>query len=198
MLSDNISPHQLACGNEAVFSKIYNLYWEDLYGYIIRVLQDKEDAMDVIQETFISLWQQRDTLTGVQSLKSYLFAIARYKALKCIRSNIQKHDYLTSLLDFFMRQEESPEELMIARELRGIIDAQIERLPPKMREVFILSRQKNLSYKEIAASLNISDKTVKKQINNSLKLLRLKLGTHRYLPALYLLVVLKHLTPFVN
>lgn len=197
MLSDSISPHQLANGDEALFSKLYNLYWEMLYRYVVHVLQDKEDAMDVVQDTFITIWQQRDDLTKVQSLKGYLYAIARYKALKCIRNNIKKHDYFESLMDFFTLHEESPEDMMIADELQGIIDAQIELLPPKMREVFVLSRQNNLSYKEIAALLNISDKTVKKQISNSLKLIRLKIGAHNF-PTLYLLVVLKHLLPFIN
>lgn len=174
LLSESISSRQLAHGDETLFSKLYNLYWEMLYGYVIRVLQDKEDTMDVVQETFISVWQQRKTLADVGSVKSYLFSIARYKALRHIRLNIQKRDHLPSLLQFFNNYQESPETLLVSEELQQIIDAKVASLPPKMREVFILSREENLSYKEIAERLNISDKTVKKQISNSLKILRLE------------------------
>lgn len=184
-------------GDQKAFSTLYDRYWEAIFGYVARVLQDKEDAMDVVQDTFITLWQQRDGFDEIQSLSAYLYAIARYKALRYIRLNIQKRDYLASLLDFFTRHGESPEELQTANELQEMINTEIENLPPKMREVFILSRQENLSYKEIAAKLNISDKTVKKQISNSLKLLRIKLDD-QYPSALSLFIFLKICTDFIS
>lgn len=186
--SDSVSLRLLKQGDRQGFSKLYGMYWEMLFHYVMRVLHDKEDAMDVVQETFISLWQQRDDLGEVQSLPAYLKAMARYKALKSIRSNLRKHDYLESLLECFAQHEESPEGLMVANELRGIIDKEIEHLPAMMRRVFILSRQENLSYKEIAAKLTISDKTVKKQISNALKILRSKINDP-YITPLLLLVV---------
>ncbi|QNL51072.1 RNA polymerase sigma-70 factor [Olivibacter sp. SDN3] len=191
-LSESTSLLLLRQGDRQAFSKLYDLYWEMLYCYVVRVLRDKEDAMDVVQDTFISLWQQRAALGEVQSLQAYLKAMARYKAMKCIRDNIRKHDYLESLLDCFTQHEESPEGLMVAHELRGIIDAEIERLPTMMRKVFILSRRENLSYKEIASKLVISDKTVKKQISNALRILRSKINDPHVTSLLLLLVLEGH------
>lgn len=145
--------------------------------------------MDIVQETFIDLWQQRSALTKVSSIKSYIFSIARYKTFRYIRLNIEKRDYLTSLVEFFDEYEKSSETKLFTEELQGIIDAEVANLPQKMREVFFLSREKNLSYKEIAEQLNISDKTVKKQISNSLKILRLKLNNHNYLTLLVALIL---------
>lgn len=190
LLSESVSLLLLRRGDRQAFSKLYDLYWEMLYQYVVRVLHDREEAMDVVQDTFISLWQQRGDLRDVQSLQAYLKAMARYKALKSIQHNIRKHDYLESLLDCFAQHEENPEGLMVAHELRGIIDAEIERLPAMMRKVFVLSRQENLSHKEIASKLIISDKTVKKQISNALKILRAKINDP-YITSLLLLTVLE-------
>lgn len=182
----------LSSGDDKAFSELYDRYWEPLFGYVMHVLQDKEDSMDIVQDTFITVWQQRTSLGNVQSFKAYIFSIARYKALRYIRMNIRKRDYLSSLLNFLQAHDESPEELMINGELQSIINTEVANLPPKMREVFLLSREQRLSYREIAAKLNISDKTVKKQISNSLKLIRLKMEGD--LPsALMLLILLKSL-----
>ncbi len=179
-------------GDEKAFSVLYDSLWENLFGYVVRVLQDKEDSMDVVQDTFITVWQQRDTMEKVTSIKAYIFSIARYKALRYIRMNIRKRDYLASLLHFLHEYEESPERLLITEELQTIIDIEVSNLPPKMREVFLLSREQQLSYKEIAAKLNISDKTVKKQIGNALKLLRLKID-NEHLSTLLLLILLERI-----
>lgn len=182
----------LSSGDEKAFAGLYDRYWEPLFGYVMRVLQDKDDSMDVVQDTFVTVWQQRTTLGNVQSFKAYIYSIARYKALRYIRMNIRKRDYLSSLLNFLQAHEESPEDQLITGELQSIINAEVENLPPKMREVFLLSREQHLSYREIAAKLNISDKTVKKQISNSLKLIRMKMEGDAP-SALLLLILLRSL-----
>lgn len=187
--SESASLQLLRQGDRQAFTELYDRYWEMLYRYVVSVLRGRADAMDVVQDTFVALWQQRDTLDGVGSLPAYLKAMARYKALKSIRTHIREHDYLESLLDFFNQHGESPEDLLVANELRDIIDSEIERLPTMMRQVFILSRQENLSYKEIASKLIISDKTVKKQISNALKILRTKVNDP-YITSLWLLAAL--------
>ncbi|WP_353183388.1 RNA polymerase sigma-70 factor [Parapedobacter lycopersici] len=179
----------LADGDDrSAFALLYEGYWEPLFLYAARAIQNKEDAIDIVQETFIALWEQRQQVPAVQSLKAYLFAIARYKSLQYIRKHIHREDYADSLAAFLTRHEQSPEELLMADELQQLIDDEIQQFPKKMRVIFTLSRHENLSYKEIAEKLQLSDKTVKKQISNSLKLLRLKITNH-YLPLLVFLMV---------
>lgn len=191
-IDDAIFIQFLEKGNEKAFSTLYDHYWEALFLYVVRILGEKDDAMDVVQDTLITLWKQRDHMHEVKSLKAYLYSIARYKALRHIRLNIQKRDYLSSLLNFFEEYSESPEEQFISNELQMIINDEVSRLPPKMREVYRLSREQQLSYKEIASLLNISDKTVKKQISNSLKIIRLRID-NGLLSAVLLLLLLKEL-----
>src|SRR5690606_30515825 len=161
---------------------------EKLFVFVVKVLRDQDEAIDIVQETFIALWEQRAQLDDVGSLNAYLFAIARYKTMQYIRRNNNREDYLESLTAFLTRHEQNPEELMMLTELQKQIDDEVQQFPAKMRAVFTLSRHENLSYKEIAAKLNISDKTVKKQINNSLRLLRLKIND-QYLPLLTFLLL---------
>lgn len=188
---DTMVTQLLRQGDEKAFSLLYDTLWESLFSYVMRILHDREDTMDIVQETFIDLWQQRNTLANVNSIRSYIFSIARYKALRYIRLNIEKRDYLASLIEFFDEYEKSVESQLFTQELQRIIDAEVANLPQKMREVFVLSREKNLSYKEIAEQLNISDKTVKKQISNSLKILRLKLNDRNY-PTLLVALILPY------
>lgn len=174
--------------DRSAFALLYEHYWEQLFHYAVKAIQDKEDAIDIVQETFIALWEQREQIASLQSLKGYLFAIARYKSLHYIRKYSHRADYLDSLTAFLVHHEQNPEELLMAGELEKLIDDEVQKLPKKMRAIFTLSRHENLSYKEIAEKLKISDKTVKKQVSNSLKLLRLKINKH-YLPLLIFLLI---------
>ncbi|MCR8557782.1 RNA polymerase sigma-70 factor [Mucilaginibacter sp. BJC16-A38] len=162
--------------NKDAFNLIYARYWEQLYVYVAKVVTDKDEAKDIVQEIFVSLWSRRMSLNDIISLKAYLFTAARYKGLSFIKDNINKSKYLESLTAFFEYENDSVNEQLAANELSLIIDREIDNLPTKMREVFILSRKENLSHKLISEKLMISDKTVKKQINNVLKHFRLKLA----------------------
>ena len=162
--------------DKQAFDLIYNRYWEQLFVYVAKVITDRDNAKDIVQEIFVSLWFRRMNLSDIDSLQAYLFTAARYKGLTYIKDNIHKNKYLVSLKQFFNEECDSVSQQIEANELSLLIDDEIATLPPKMREVFILSRKENLSHKLISEKLMISDKTVKKQINNVLKHLRLKLA----------------------
>lgn len=171
-LTDKELLARICGGQDAALDELYGRYWEAVFLYVVRVLHDEDEAADVVQETFIALWQKRDELPEIHSLKSYLIGIARYKALRSINLNLSHERYRVSLLQFFNEQARSPETDLMAAEMERQLDAHIDRLPERMREVFLLSRREHLSYAEIAERLQISDKTVKKQIHNALKHLR--------------------------
>lgn len=188
---DYLLLQQLALGDELAFTTVYDQYWEPLLRHVMRILPDKEEAIDVVQETFLSFWRQGSKLEQVNSIKTYLFAIARNAAFKKWKLNLKQRDYLESLIAHYTEADEGFEQIINTKELSAVLDAEIEKLPVKMREIFIMSRKEHLSYKEIAERLNISDLTVKKQINNSLKQLRLKIG-EEYIPYLILLYILNN------
>lgn len=171
-INDNDLLDLINSGNESALSELYNRYWESVFLYVAKVLRDPEAASDIVQETFIALWQKRGDLSEVRSLKAYLISIARYKALRVISISQSEERYRESLVHFFSEYDNSPEATFIAAELDATLQTHIQRLPERMRAVFVMNRYEHLSYAEIAQRLNISDKTVKKQIHNALKYLR--------------------------
>lgn len=166
------------------FEVLFNRYWYKLLKYAARVVYDNHEAEDMVQEVFYSLWERKNALSPITSVSSYLHGAIRYKGLGYVRSNLHKNKYLESLTYFFEEGCDTINEQLDASELDGIINSEIDKLPPKMREIFILSRIEHLSHKEIAEKLNISDATVKKQINRSLNHFRLILDERSGIVAL--------------
>src|SRR4051812_17959356 len=93
--------------NQEAFDKLYSRYWEKLFLYIAKVIRERDDAQDLVQEIFVSLWLRRKNITTINSLPAYLFTAARYKGLSYIQSNIHKNNYSESLSAFFKDQEYS-------------------------------------------------------------------------------------------
>ncbi len=167
---------RLLCnGNKAAFDQVYQLYWQRLFLYVVKVIRDKEAAEDIVQEIFVSLWLRRDEISDQRTLSGYLFTAARFKGINYVKDQLKKGQHLDSLVEHFTTRQDTLNEGIEAKELHNLINQEIEKLPAKMRDVFVLSRRDQLSYKEISDRLQISDKTVKKQISNALKYFKLVL-----------------------
>jgi RNA polymerase sigma-70 factor (ECF subfamily) len=166
-------------GDALAYSEIFERYKILLYKHGFRMLDDQEDANDVIQDVFLALWQKRETLTIKTSLAAYLYQSVRNRIFDHLTHQKVIARYLSSIRDFIEAGQYITEEQIRARELATIIEAEIAALPQKMREVFELSRNEELSYRDIARKLNISDKTVKQQVYNAVKILRLKVNLLR-------------------
>jgi len=159
------------------YAILYERYWAMLFRYSRRILQNDEEARDVVQDVFVMLWSKAETLEIQISLSSFLYAATRNSILKLFQRGKVKSNYLNSLTEFIKQENNTTDHLVRDRELAKRIEHEVSMLPPKMREVFELSRRSHLSHREIATQMEISDKTVKKQMANALKILRLKLGT---------------------
>lgn len=187
---DKLLLSALCRGDEKAFNKLYDHYWEHLFIYVARIVGNDTDAEDIVQEVFVTLWKIREKLDHVNSLKAYLIIIARNRALKHILDCRNKQSYMDSFACFLESHENTTEQAISSNELSSLIDAEISLLPSKMQEIFILSRKESLSHKEIARQLDISHLTVKKQISNSIKYLKLKLG-NEYLSGIILFFLFK-------
>jgi len=155
-------------GLEELFDKYYDYLSEQVYF----ILKDVEESEDTIQELFIELWNKHEHLNNINSsLKSYLKRAAANRAL----NKIKKRKYFDDI-DSELEIERSVSQPNVSElsELKEIISNVVDELPPRCKEVFVLSREKELSYKEISAKLNISIKTVENQIGKALKILRKK------------------------
>ncbi|HYH56791.1 MAG TPA: RNA polymerase sigma-70 factor [Anseongella sp.] len=184
--TDNELAQLLREGDKAAYTEVYNRFKGLLYVHAYRMLQDREEAKDVVQELFTVLWTKRSTLFFKTGIASYLYASVRNRVFDRISRKKVESSYFESLKDFIPRTDCSTDTRVQEKELAALIEKEITALPVKMREIFELSRKANLSHKEIAEQLIISDKTVKKQVSNALKILRLKLSV---------VIIIFHLLP---
>ncbi|WP_017257165.1 RNA polymerase sigma-70 factor [Pedobacter arcticus] len=162
-------------GNEQAFSQIYERYKGVLYIHAVKMIKDRDEAQDVVQELFTKLWNKRETISINTTLSAYLYTAVRNRILDIFSHEKVVAIHQQSLQIFIKQGEYQIDNYIREKELALIIESEIATLPPKMREVFELSRKAHLSYLQIADQLNISENTVRKHITKALKRLRSKL-----------------------
>lgn len=167
-------------GSEEAFTRLYQLYVDELYQYANNVLKDATAAEDIVQELFISLWNSKDQLRIHTSLRAYLYTANRYLILRAIRKRKKEAQFFEQL-EQKIRGSADIENHIYGKELDQRVASLTAQLPEKCRTIYLLSREHQLSNKEIADKLGISVKTVENQMTIALKKLRKGMG--------YLLVI---------
>ena len=160
---------------KVVFDYIFNYYYSSLCAFALQYIDDRNSVEDLVQDFFVYLWIEAPRLKIKSSLKSYLFASIKNRCL-----DYQKHHKITEKYRSFIlfsseKEDNSMEHYFAESELRLAIQSSQEKLPPRCREIFELSRLNGLSNQEISDKLGISKRTVELQISNSLKILRKEL-----------------------
>ncbi len=161
----------LKSGDQAAFTEIYNRYWEKMASYAIRLTKSEEEAADIVQEIFVSLWKRKANVEVKGTLAAYLIKSTRNLSLKYIEKNISKHNFLEKLSIHANPLRSEIEDHISVKELQKQVDGAVAKLPSKMQQIYLLSRDEQLSHKEISQKLGIAEGTVKKQINNALKII---------------------------
>jgi len=160
-------------GDRVAFTVLYERYWRMIYAHVFNMLRDEDEAKDILQDLFSSLWSRADLLPEQeQGLSAYLYRAAKNRVLNQIRRSKYRDDYLSSLAAFADDMSNVTIEELEEKDLIEALEREIEKLPPRMKQVFEMSRKQHLSNKEIAERLGVSDETVKKQIHNSLKVIK--------------------------
>lgn len=172
-------------GDHLAFAEIYQRYKLILHHHAWSKLGSQTEAQDAIQEVFSTLWSKRDTIVISHNLSGYLYTSVRNHILNLIARKEVQDKYVASMQHFASTQTVTADHRVRENMLQLAIEKEIASLPPKMREVFELSRKHHLSNKEIAAIMGTSEQTVKKQISNTLKQLRSRLGLFTYLYMLF-------------
>lgn len=167
---------QMNCDNQNAFSEIYNRYWHSLFLHAYKMLGNEDEAKDVIQDLFISLWDKRKCLRLKTNLKAYLYFTTRNRVINHIRKHRISDLFINEIARGISLADTGTQRTLEEKDLIQIIDNEINNLPPRMRTVFELSRRKYLTHKEIAEKLGTSEETIKKQISNSLKILKQRIG----------------------
>lgn len=162
----------LKADDPGTVKQLFHQFYPFLCNTVYRILKDKAIAEDLAQDTFFKFWEKRATINIQTSLKAYLRRMAVNEALYYIRKNKKfQKDAEVEPGDLGVATE-TVEQTLLHQELEEKIAAAVQTLPPRCQEVFRLSRFEDLSYKEIAAKLEISIKTVENQMGKALKILR--------------------------
>jgi len=179
----------LAKGDSLAFAHVVNVYQERLLHFSLHYLNNREVAKDVVQDVFTIIWEDKEKLSRVNNLSSWLFTLAKNQSLKRIErikvsqkylSKLQ-HRQLNLIQDSLSHLDTSP---LIFDEIDSIFKKTVAKLPPQSKRIFEMSRFENKKNWEIADELNISIKTVEAGITKALKLLRPALK--QYLPIVFL------------
>jgi RNA polymerase sigma-70 factor (family 1) len=157
-------------GDEKAFEYIFHQYYNQVYTFVLNTLFDKTFAEDITQSVFISLWEKRETIDTEVNIAPFLYTIARNHVYRQTEQLLLKYKYEQYQQENV--QESSDIEADVnSRFLENILSELIEKLPSDRRRIFLLSRKENLSNKEIASRLQISEKTVETQIRRSVSFL---------------------------
>ena len=164
---------------ESLFNDYYTILCRKAY----RIVNNKEISEDIVQDVFFKLWDRRNKIVITNSLEAYLNRMVFNESISFLRRN-------KNLLEFSDEIEQSgtnhgPINTIEQKELNTIINDAINKLPPRCKTIFLLSRFEDLTYKQIAEQLNISVKTVENQMGKALKVLRKTLKYDYLLFAIY-------------
>nr|WP_282189232.1 RNA polymerase sigma-70 factor [Maribellus sp. YY47] len=170
---EKILVDKIRAGNELAFEKLFRQYYRPLCVFATRILQDYEMAEEVVQDFFVKLWERKEGFIVDTSVKNYLF-----RSVKNLSINVIKHEQIKlkhAQQSIAEAEANDYKDHFLEVDLELAIEKSINELPEKRREIFRLSREESLKYREIAERLNISIKTVEVQMGLAIKILREKL-----------------------
>ncbi|WP_195596777.1 RNA polymerase sigma-70 factor [Bacteroides cellulosilyticus] len=198
MCADNFSEERslilrLIGGDEDAFCELYATYKNRLIYFAMRFLKSREYAEDVFQDAFTVVWQSRRFINPDVSFSSYLYTIMRNRILNQLRNAANEEKLKESILSQALDYTEDTKREVMLNDLKSLISHALQQLTPRQREIFEMSREAQLSHKEIADKLGISVNTVQEHISISLKLIRtylIKYSGSEYVDLLLLLICL--------
>ncbi len=169
-------------GDREAFGEVFKTYYERLCNYANSFLNTMDEAEEMVQGTFLTLWEKREVIEIQSSVKSYLYQAVHNQSLNRIKHFKVRQMYAGHVLNTVSESVDSGNERVIANELEIKINEAVSALPDQCRRVFQLSRFENLTYEEISGQLKISVKTVENHMGKALRLMRESLK--EYLPLL--------------
>jgi RNA polymerase sigma-70 factor (family 1) len=184
--SDQELLEELRLGNRVAFTELFNRYWKKLLAISYTYTKDRSSAEEIVQEVFIGLWNRKEQL-NIKTLEPYLATAVKFSIFKSIHQ--QKRREELAMLNYQTELVALDEEKIHAKFLQEYIDGIVEQLPEKCRLVFKYSRNDGLSIPEIAAEMDIAEKTVEAHLTKALKTIRKDLNNSgTFLIALSLLI----------
>ncbi len=167
---------QIAMGDETAFKSIFDTYRGRTFTFVVNFIHSKADAEEIVQDTFMSLWQNRLSLTGVDHPRNYIYTIVRNKTLRYL-SNVARDEKMLKVVWANMQIEvNSTEERMHLRESSALIKRALAMLPEQKQKIFSMCREEGMSHEQVALEMGLSKSRVKNIMVEILKYVKIFLA----------------------
>lgn len=174
LLGDDTLVRLLKASDEKAFREIFERYWKTLFLTAVKKIRSEEIAEELVQDILVSLWQKR-LERQIDNLSAYLHTAVKYAVINFIKASLVRDQHSQSLRQVVPSSISDSEYNLLLHELNLAITHALAQLPEKTQQIFRLSRFEHRSVKEIAATMELSEKSVEYHITQSLKMMRLHL-----------------------
>jgi RNA polymerase sigma-70 factor (ECF subfamily) len=185
LYNDEELMQEIKADNMFAFDVLYKKYCKRVYKFGYSILKSPEESENIMQDVFLSLWENRHKVQKDSSIKSFVFTITYNKAISIIRKKARESQFIEYLKSLQEITEEPVNVKLEYNELKTKLDEIINALPQRQKEVYLLHRVEGLKYNEIAERLNISVKTIETHMSCALKTIREKLGNYSLMAILF-------------
>lgn len=173
--------------SEKVFEEMYKAHFRALHAYANSILEDREQAEEMVQQVFLKLWEKKAQLEINSSLQAYLYRSVYNESINFLKHEKVKRAHVSFVKHTTNEASNNHHKNIDTKELEEKIRVALHKLPEQCRTIFQLSRHEELKYKEIAERLQLSVKTIENQMGKALKIMRTELAA--YLPTLWIVLV---------
>ncbi|PTN09480.1 RNA polymerase sigma factor [Mangrovibacterium marinum] len=167
---------ELKQGDRKAFQLLFELYAKRIFAFAKGYLKSASDAEEIVQDVFVKVWHARESINTELSFKAYLFKITYNGIREYFNKQSRENRYKHEILDYAIEFDNRTEERIDYKSLLDLVEEKIEQLPPRQREIILLSKKQGVPTKEIAALLEISPRTVEKHLSEALKQLKKELS----------------------
>ena len=163
---------KIADGDEFAFKHVFELYKSRVYSFVVKFVHSKADAEEIVQDTFFTIWQKRDTLPNIEHPRNYIYTIVRNKTYNYLNQASKNQKILAQIWANMQIEGNNIEDLTNFKDSELLIKQGLQNLPQQKQQIFKMSREEGLSHEEIAAQIGLSKSRVKNIIVETLKYLR--------------------------
>ena len=155
---------KVAEDGERAFCLLYMRYHQQLGSYVYTLSDSMETAEEIVQDVFMKVWSERKSLLEVNNFKGYLFVVSKNYALNVLKKSLRERELKESYYKYYREFIGDEMSGMVNLSYYKLLDQAIDQLPPRQKEVFLMSRHKRMKYAEIASLLNLSPESIKKYL----------------------------------
>jgi RNA polymerase sigma-70 factor (ECF subfamily) len=162
--------------DQQAFNTLFRLYSMKVYHFSYGYLKSIDEAEEIVQDTFVRIWEKRDTIDPSYSFSGFVFTIAQHLILNRIRKIRNENRYKATLAKHSLQIQNETENIILHDELEKAQQQALVGLPPRRKIIYQMIREEGMTHKQVAEQLNISVKTVESQMTEAIKYFRAKLS----------------------